>query len=143
MVFSSFSAAVSRSIFACRSTDATMFWISISGSCFMRNPSLFRSLTTVCTAFIDSCSLLAPVQTIFPDEKIRVAVLGFASLNTSPGNWAGLYSVSGNALWIWVRSRVWFMVTEATTFSILMVGSGVLLILSTFISPLYIMDGGL
>jgi len=77
------------------------------------------------------------VQTIFPEEKIRVAVFGFASLKTRPGNWAGLYSVSGNAFWIWVRSSFWFRVTDATTFWISIVGSGVLLMVSAFISSAF------
>ena len=120
----------------CRSIDATMFCISIIGSCLIRNPSFSSSLITVCTALIDSFSLFAPVHTIFPDEKISVAVFGVASLKTRPGNCAGLYSVSGKAFWIWARSSLWFIVTEATTFWISIVGSGVFVCSVMLVRPL-------
>ena len=38
------------------------------------------------TAFFDICSDFAPVHTIFPEEKINVAVFGLFNLNTNPGN---------------------------------------------------------
>jgi len=60
------------------------------------------------------------VQTIFPELKIRVAVLGFFSLYTSPGNCSGLYSTPGKTRTMEFRSMFCFRVADATTFSILM-----------------------
>ena len=62
---------------------------------------------------------MAPVQTIFPELKIRVAVFGFFSLKTSPGNWSGWYSTSTKFFVISFRSTLWFIEAEATTFSML------------------------
>ena len=83
----------------------------------------FRSFcTTVLTAFIANSSDFAPVHTIFPVRKIKVAVLGFFNLKTNPGNWSGWYSVSGN-FWVKsIRSIFWSTEAEATTFSILTIG---------------------
>jgi hypothetical protein len=59
------------------------------------------------------------VQTILPELKIKVAVLGVLSLKTKPGNWSGWYSTSTKFFVIWLRSTVWFIEAEATTFSML------------------------
>jgi hypothetical protein len=74
----------------------------------------------------------APVQTIFPELKINVAVFGDFNLKTSPGNWSGWYSTSGKICVIKFRLTVWFTVADATTFSILTMGL-VCGILSAFI----------
>ncbi|WP_455285831.1 hypothetical protein, partial [[Eubacterium] cellulosolvens] len=63
---------------------------------------------------------LAPVQTIFPELKISVAVFGFFRRYTSPGNCSGLYSTPGKTRTIELRSMFCFSVAEATTFSMLM-----------------------
>src|SRR2546422_1014632 len=57
--------------------EATMFWITISGLPGITIPSLFNSSTTFKTALWAWRSDFAPVQTIFPELNIRVAVLGF------------------------------------------------------------------
>src|SRR3989337_856472 len=93
-----------------------------TGLSVMGIPSLLSSLTTLSTALRDSFSDLAPVHTIFPVPKIKVAVLGFLRRNTSPGKTLGLYSVWGNFSTIFCRSIFWFRDTEATMFWIEIVG---------------------
>src|SRR6267378_7354247 len=117
--FGSCLAASSRWIFPPRFADATMFWIVISASCWMGIPPFFNLLTTSCTAFLDWSSDFAPVQTIFPELKIKVAVFGVFSLKTSPGNWSGWYSTSTKFLVIRLRSTLWLIEADATTFSML------------------------
>jgi hypothetical protein len=75
------------------------------------------------TAFLACLSDFAPVQTIFPELKISVAVFGFFSRYTSPGNCSGLYSTPGKIRTIALRSIFWFNVADATTFSMLMYAS--------------------
>ena len=72
---------------------------------------------TLMTALFACFSDFAPTQTIFPEPKMRFAVLGFLSLKTMPGNCSGLYSTAGKALTMEFRSRVWLRVTDATTFT--------------------------
>ena len=86
-------------------------------------PFLLSSSTTFVTAFLDCLSDFAPVQTIFPELKISVAVLGFFSRYTSPGNCSGLYSTPGKIRTIELRSIFCFSVADATTFSMLMYDS--------------------
>ena len=100
-----------------------MFWIWISGFARMTMPPLLSSSTTFMIAFLASLSDFAPVQTIFPEVKISVAVFGFFSRYTSPGNCSGLYSTPGKIRTIEWRSIFWFSVADATTFSILMYAS--------------------
>src|ERR1022692_3838762 len=119
MDFGSCLAASSRWIFPPRFPDATMFCIVISASCSIGIPPFFNLLTTSWTAFLDRSSDFAPVQTIFPELTVRVAVFGFLSLKTSPRNWSGWYSTSTKFLVIWLRSTLWFIEAEATTFSML------------------------
>jgi hypothetical protein len=71
------------------------------------------------TALRASCSDFAPVHTIFPELKIKVAVFGLFSLNTSPGNCSGRYSTPGYPFTTAFKSTFWFSVAEATTFSML------------------------
>ena len=99
-----------------------MFWMLTTGFSVIWMPCCLSSLTTFSTALRDSFSDLAPVQTILPVPKIRVAVLGFLSRKTSPGNTLGLYSVWGNFATISWRSIFWFRETEATMFWILIIG---------------------
>src|SRR5271169_2887067 len=87
--FGSCLAASSRWTFPPRFAEATMFWMTISASFLMGMPPFFSLLTTSCTAFLDWSSDFPPVQTILPELKIKVAVFGFLSLKTSPGNWSG------------------------------------------------------
>src|SRR5208337_4046428 len=94
-------------------------------------PSPRSSFTTFSTALRDSLSDLAPVQTILPVPKIKVAVFGFLSLKTKPGNTLGLYSVWGNFSTIFCKSIFWLSDTEATMFCILMIGF--LLLMSTHV----------
>jgi hypothetical protein len=63
------------------------------------------------------------VHTIFPELKISVAVFGFFSRYTSPGNCSGLYSTPGKIRTIELRSIFWFSVADATTFSMWMYAS--------------------
>ncbi len=97
-----------------------MFWITISGLPMITIPSLFNSSTTFNTALWAWRSDFAPVQTIFPVLKIRVAVFGFLNRYTRPGNRSGRYSTPGKTRTIVLRSIRCFSFTEATTFSILM-----------------------
>src|SRR5215831_17893141 len=85
-------------------------------------PPFFNFCTTFLTALIAWSSDLAPVQTILPELKIRVAVFGDFSLKTRPGNWSGWYSTSGNICVIKLRLTVWLTVADATTFSMLTIG---------------------
>src|SRR5213594_4039732 len=103
-----------------RPQDATIFWIMISGLPMITIPSLFSSSTTLNTAFRAWPSDFAPVHTIFPELKIRVAVFGFFNRYTRPGNCSGRYSTPGKTRTIALRSIRWFRVAEATTFSMLM-----------------------
>ena len=93
-------------MFPPRFADATMFCITISASFLIGMPPFFSLLTTSCTASLDCFSDFAPVQTIFPELKIRVAVFGVFSLKTSPGNWSGWYSTSTKFLVIRFRSAL-------------------------------------
>ena len=54
-----------------------------------------------------------------PELNIKVAVLGFFSLKTRPGNCSGLYSTFGNAFTTEFKSIRCLRIAEATTFSIL------------------------
>jgi len=99
-----------------------MFWIFTIGFSVIWIPSLRSSLTTFSTALRDSFSDLAPVQTILPVLKIKVAVFGFLSLKTKPGNTLGLYSVCGNFSTIFCKSIFWLSDTEATMFCMQMIG---------------------
>ncbi len=72
-----------------------MFCIFSSGLLMIMMPPFLSSLTTFMTALFASFSDLAPVQTIFPELKISVAVFGLFSLKTRPGNCSGLYSTPG------------------------------------------------
>jgi len=115
--------ACSRSIFPGSVADATMFWTVICGFVFPVSIFLLRSsLTILWTASCACFSLFAPVETIFPELKISVAVFGFSSLNTRPGNWSGLYSTFSKVLTIWFRSIFWSRITDATTFWISTIG---------------------
>ncbi len=84
-------------------------------------PLFFSSLITRITALRASFSDLAPVQTIFPELKINVAVLGLLRRKTKPGNCSGRYSTPGYPLTTAFRSTRWFRVAEATTFSMFIV----------------------
>src|SRR2546426_4725711 len=99
--------------------DATIFWITISGLPIITMPPRFNSSTTFNTALRAWRSDFAPVQTIFPELKIRVAVFGCFSRKTKPGNCSGRYSTPGKTRTIALRSIFCFNVAEATTFSIL------------------------
>src|SRR5208337_1319268 len=99
-----------------------MFWMLTMGFSVIWMPSPRSSLTTFSTALRDSFSDLAPVQTILPVPKIKVAVLGFLRRKTKPGNTLGLYSVCGNFSTIFCKSIFWLSDTEATMFCILMIG---------------------
>jgi hypothetical protein len=68
------------------------------------------------TALLDSFSDLAPVQTIFPELKIKVAVFGLFRRKTKPGNCSGRYSTPGYPLTTAFKSTFWLSVAEATTF---------------------------
>ena len=72
-----------------------MFWIFSSGLLMMIMPPFLSSLITFTTARLASFSDLAPVQTILPELKIRVAVFGRFSRKTRPGNFWGQYSTPG------------------------------------------------
>ncbi|MBA7643497.1 hypothetical protein ES703_51228 [subsurface metagenome] len=61
---------------------------------------------------------LAPVQTIFPELNMRVAVLGLFSLKTRPGNFLGLYSTFLKTFMMERRSNFWSRDATATTFCI-------------------------
>ena len=97
-----------------------MFWIFSSGLLMMIMPLFLSSLMTRMTALRASFSDLAPVHTIFPELKIRVAVLGRLSRKTKPGNCSGRYSTPGYPFTTAFRSTRCFRVAEATTFSMLM-----------------------
>ena len=122
MTLLSLNTRLSRSISPPSAAEATMFWMLTTGFSVIWMPWLLSSLTTFSTALRDSFSDLAPVQTIFPVPKIRVAVLGFLRRKTSPGNTLGLYSVWGNFSTICCRSIFWFRDTEATMFWMAIVG---------------------
>src|SRR3972149_3988316 len=96
--------------------------IFTTGFSVITMPWLRSSFTTFSTALRDSFSDLAPVQTILPVPKIKVAVLGFLRRNTSPGNTLGLYSVWGNFSTIFCKSIFWFRDTDATMFWIEIIG---------------------
>ena len=82
-------------------------------------PPFLSSFTTFMTARFASFSDLAPVQTIFPELKMRVAVLGLLSRKTKPGNCSGRYSTPGYPFTTAFKSTFWFSVADATTFSML------------------------
>lgn len=105
------------SICSPRLAEATMFTTCIVGFPLIRMPLLLSCCMTFMTAFFACFSDLEPTQTIFPEPKMRFAVLGFLSLKTMPGNCSGLYSTAGKALTMEFRLRVWLRVTEATTFT--------------------------
>jgi len=63
------------------------------------------------------------VHTILPVLKMSVAVLGRLSLNTRPGNRLGLYSTFLKIFTMSSKLNFWLRVTDATTFTILMVRS--------------------
>jgi len=88
-------AAFSRSIMPPRLAEATMFCIFSSGLLIIMIPPFLSSFITFITARRDSFSDFAPVQTIFPELKMSVAVLGLLSLKTRPGNCSGRYSTPG------------------------------------------------
>ena len=66
-----------------------MFWTTTFASFLMVIPPLRNFWTTELTALTACSEDLDPVHTIFPELKIKVAVFGNFSLNTSPGNWSG------------------------------------------------------
>ena len=72
-----------------------MFCILSSGLLIIIIPPFLSSFTTFMTARRASFSDFAPVQTIFPELKIKVAVLGRFNLKTNPGNCSGRYSTPG------------------------------------------------
>ena len=110
-----------------------MFWMLTIGFSVIWMPSPRSSLTTFSTALRDSFSDFAPVQTILPVPKIRVAVFGFFRRKTKPGNTLGLYSVWGNFSTIFCKSIFWLSETEATMFCMLMIGFR--LLMSTHVLP--------
>jgi len=93
-----------------------MFWMFTMGFSVIWMPWPLSSLTTFSTADRDSFSDFAPVQTILPVPKIKVAVFGFFNRKTRPGKTLGLYSVWGNFSTIFCRSIFWFKETDATIF---------------------------
>src|SRR3990167_5949047 len=65
-----------------------------------------------------TCSMvLAPVQTIFPLEKIKAEVLGSLMRNTNPGNCSGLYSVLGRVAAIFSNGMSFSRLLEITMFT--------------------------
>jgi hypothetical protein len=68
---------------------ATTFTISIFGLESRIIPRSLSSTAIISIAFRACFSDLAPVHTIFPELKMRVAVFGRLSLKTRPGNLFG------------------------------------------------------
>ena len=105
-----------------RLIDATMFWIVTVASFFILILPFLNFWTTLLIAFLANSSDFAPVHTIFPVLNSNVAVFGDFSLKTAPGNSFGFHSTSGNFFVISLRSNLWSIVAEATTFTMLISG---------------------
>lgn len=67
-------------------------------------------------AVLDSSSLLAPVHTIFPEEKTKAVVLGLLIFMMAAANRFGLYSVFLAFNAIFFRSSLHFRFTVETMF---------------------------
>ena len=67
-------------------------------------------------ASLDSYSLLAPVTTIFPEEKIKAVVLGSRILIITAANRLGLYSALRACRAIFRSSRLQLKLTVDTIF---------------------------
>src|SRR3989338_3237056 len=61
---------------------------------------------------------LAPVQTTFPEEKIKADVFGFFIRITNPGNCSGLYSVFGRTSASFINGISCSKLVETTMFCI-------------------------
>jgi hypothetical protein len=103
----------------------------------MTIPLAFSSRTTFLTARLACHSDFAPVHTIFPELKISVAVFGFFSLKTRPGNCSGQYSTLANVLTTVFRSMCCPRVADATTFSMLIIDLTRGILLNTFERPVF------
>lgn len=68
-----------------------MFWILKSLN-LTGNPSFWIILAYFQAARFEASSVLAPVQTIFPEENIKAVVFGSLSLIITAANRLGLYS---------------------------------------------------
>ncbi|MDI6805135.1 MAG: winged helix-turn-helix transcriptional regulator [Candidatus Bathyarchaeia archaeon] len=115
--------ADSRSTVRLKFAEATMLFIFTSGFLGIIMPFLVSSLITFSTAFDASFSDLPPAQIILPERKIKVAVFGFFSLKTSPGNRFEGNSALGKPSMTESRFTLCPNVAEATTFTTLTVVS--------------------
>src|SRR3989338_2170210 len=98
--------------------EATIFWTVIFG---LMVTWIFNFLRLLMILWIlrSTCSIvLAPVQTIFPLEKIRADVLGSLIRNTKPGNCSGLYSVLGKVAAIFSKGMSFSRLLEITILTI-------------------------
>src|SRR3990167_9856896 len=97
---------------------ATMFCTFTLGTAFILIFILARfliiALTDSFTFFID----FAPVETIFPELKIKAEVLGSRMRITNPGNCSGLYSVFGNVSASFINGISWPREAEQTMLTI-------------------------
>ena len=75
----------------CRSQDATTFWILKSDS-FIAKPSFRIYLAYILEEVLEISSDFAPVQTTFPDLKMRAVVFGSLIRIIHAANLLGLYS---------------------------------------------------
>lgn len=67
-------------------------------------------------ALLESISVLAPVQTIFPDAKINAVVFGSLNLIITAANLLGLYSAFRAFKAIYFKSNLQFKLTVETIF---------------------------
>lgn len=80
------------------------------------NPNFCIILAYFLAANLESSSLLAPVHTILPDEKINAVVLGSLILIMTAANRFGLYSALRACSAILFRSSLQFRFTVDTMF---------------------------
>lgn len=83
---------------------------------FTGNPSFCIILANFRAARLDSSSLLAPVQTSFPDRKMSAVARGFRIRIISPVKRAGLYSEFLVRMLMYVRFNSVPRFTVDTTF---------------------------
>lgn len=80
-------------------------------------PSFYTILANLRLAILLASSFLAPVQTIFPDAKIKAVVFGYLSHITTAANLRGLYSAFQACRAIFLRFNLQLRLTVATIFS--------------------------
>src|SRR3989344_8008447 len=121
-VLGSFNARKLRFKSILMSPEATIFWTLIFGLTLILIFILARFLIIFCRDSFTLVKDFAPVQTTFPELKIKADVFGSFILITNPGNCSGLYSVLGNVSASFIKGISCSREVETTMFCIFISG---------------------